>query len=466
MRRALKDTKENLQEFVEHSDHGLLLVGTTEVEIPYVLKIIEQMRAEDPSSLYVAFADEFRDEPSYALAFAERLKLLLDLENEDRVKEKREALAPFPEEFTAPNTVPRRRVVLAIEHLRQWLADPESDRVVIALVPMQAVAGPEYGRFIAQFAVHDARREPWMASGRVIGRDDRNAHSIFAGLAATAADGFLAFDVDFSTEAIAEDMARDAVDPSLPISDRMQACLQLAAVDMSYKRYDEAVAKYVLLHEYYGRGGAPLMQAMCLLGIGDCMRLAGHHAMAKEKYQQGLAQVLSTRPAYDVPVPPLADGSPNPNPPLHPEGLPILLNLLLSAGETSMTLQHWQDAREYFEAASGVAARCMNPYAAADAMDRQGDAALALGKAAEALRVWADAEKIAEVAHYTERRIGVLSKTQRVYADTHHLSEAETIAAQIERIRREAETPPPPRRDGDSGKQAAIAGPAAAESVS
>ncbi|HET9959033.1 MAG TPA: hypothetical protein VFQ61_31295 [Polyangiaceae bacterium] len=446
MRRALKDTKENLLEFVEQLDHCLLLVGMSDVEVPYVLKTLEQIRAENPASLYVAFADEFQGEHDYGLAFAQRLEQLLTLENEERAAEKRELLAPFPPDFTAPHTPAKQRIVLAFEHLRGWILDPTVDRVVIALVPMQAQPGPLYGKFVAQFAVHQGVRDPWMAYGRVIGREDRTTHSTSDALNFVKADGMLAFDVDFSTEAMAEDLSKDAVDPSLPVADRMQAVLQLAAVDMSYKRYDEAVAKYVLLHGYYGSSGAPLMQSMCLLGIGDCMRMAGQVAMAKEKYQQGLAQVLSSRPAYPVPVPPLADGSPNPNPPLNPEGLPILLNLLLAAGESSMSLQQWQDARDYFESASGVAARCMNPYAAADAMDRQGDAELMLGKPAEAIKAWADAEKIAEAGGYTERRIGVLSKTQRLYEEAQHFPEARQAAERIERIRNQANGPkePPP----------------------
>lgn len=448
MRRAIKETRENLSEFVEQPDHCLLLVGAGETEVPYVLKVLEQMRGDNLSSLYVTFADEFQGEHQYALAFAERLKLLLELENEERTKDDRALLAPFPDEFTAPQTLATRRVVLAFEHLRQWLEDPALDRIVIAFMPMQAAPGPLYGKFIGQFAIHHAQRAPWMEYGRVIGREDRTTHSTSEALGALNAEGMLAFDADFSTEAMAEDMAKDAVDPSLAVADRMQAVLQLAAVDMSYKRYDEAVAKYVLLHGYYGNSGAPLMQAMCLLGIGDSMRMAGQFAMAKEKYQQGLAQVLSTKPAYPVPVPPLADGSPNPNPPLNPEALPFLLNLLLAAGESSMSLQHWQDARDYFESASGVAARCMNPYAAADAMERQGDAELMLGKPAEAIKVWTDAEKIGEAGSYTERRICVLGKIQRLYEEAHHFVEARKAAAQLERVRREAEHP---QTDSPSG---------------
>lgn len=437
MRRAINDTKNNLCEFVEQPDHCLLLVGAAETEVPYLLKILEQMRSENLASLYVAFADEFQDEQQYALAFADRLKVLLDLENEERRGSDRPLLAPFPDEFTAAHTLPARRVVLAFEHLHQWLVDPAADRVVIAFLPMQAAPGPAYGKFIGQFAVHHGRREPWMEYGRLLGREDRTSHSTSAALQSLNAEGMLAFDVDFSTEAMAEDMAKDAVDPSLPIAQRMQAVLQLAAVDMSYKRYDEAVAKYVLLHGYYGKSGAPLMQAMCLLGIGDSMRMAGHFAMAKEKYQQGLAQVLSTESAHPAPSLPQADGSSNPNPPLNPEALPFLLNLLLAAGESSMSLQHWQDARDYFESASGVAARCMNPYAAADALDRQGDAELMLGKPAEAIKIWADAEQVGAAGSYTERRISVLTKTQRLYDQAQHFVEARQAAEQIERIRKQ-----------------------------
>src|SRR6266487_6331994 len=121
MRRTIKETKENLAEFVQQPASCLLLVGSTDNDVPYFLKIQEQLQGEDPESIYFGFADDFTDEATYALAIAQRLTDLLRLGNEERAGEGRDVLAPFPEAMLAPTTAPRMRLVIAFEHMKQWL---------------------------------------------------------------------------------------------------------------------------------------------------------------------------------------------------------------------------------------------------------------------------------------------------------------------------------------------------------
>jgi tetratricopeptide (TPR) repeat protein len=72
----------------------------------------------------------------------------------------------------------------------------------------------------------------------------------------------------------------------------MQALLQLAALDYSYKRYPAALEKYALLHAWYAEQGLKELQALCLQGTGDVLRAVGKLEQAKERYQQGLATLL------------------------------------------------------------------------------------------------------------------------------------------------------------------------------
>jgi hypothetical protein len=177
------------------------------------------------------------------------------------------------------------------------------------------------------------------------------------------------------------------------------------------------------------------MQALCVLGVGDCLRMAGQPKVALEKYQQGLAVALSAKPPVPVPAPPLADGSPNPNPGLHPSAPPILLNLLLAAGETSMTLAAYQDSESYYDSASRMAARCMNPFAAADALERQGDAALARGDHGAALAAWTDTDNVAKSCKYYERRESVLGRQKQLYEGARMYAKAAGAQRELEMVR-------------------------------
>lgn len=434
MRRALQDTKENLAEFVQQGDYCLLLIGTADNDVPWVLKLQEQLAAETPGTLYFAFADAFTTREEYALAIATRLQVLLALENEQRQADGREPLEPFPESMLSARTSPKQRLLVAFEHMQRWLTDLSEQRVVMTLMPLSEPP-PGYYQFVSELAIHGGVREPWMDNGRVIARDERATHVTSLSLYDAQADGMLACDVNFSTDAMAASMAKDAVDPSLPLAERMQNHLQLAMIDMSYERYDESIQKYTVLYEYYARMEAPLMQALCLLGVGDCLRLAGQLKLALEKYQQGLALALNAKPPVPAPAPPLADGSPNPNPGLHPSAPPILLNLLLMAGDTSMTLGSYSESESYYDSASRMAARCMNPFAAADALERQGDAALARGDHAAAQAAWTDADNVAKSCKYLERRESVLVRQKQLYEGARMFAKAAGVQRELELVR-------------------------------
>ncbi|HEY6725135.1 MAG TPA: hypothetical protein VI197_13970 [Polyangiaceae bacterium] len=434
MRRALQDTKENLTEFVQQGDYCLLLIGTADNDVPWVLKIQEQLASETPGTLYFSFPDDFVTKESYALEIANRLSLLLALENEQRGADGRDALEPFPDSMLAEKTAPKQRLLVAFKHMIEWLTDPSEQRVVMTVMPLTEPP-PAYYQFMSEFAIHHGVREAWMDNGRIIARDERATHVTSLSLYDAQADGMLAFDVNFSTDAMAASMAQDAVDPSLPLAERMQNYLQLAMIDMSYKRYDESIQKYVVLYEYYARMEAPLMQALCILGVGDCLRLAGQSATALEKYQQGLALGLNAKSPVPVAAPPLADGSPNPNPGLHPSAPPILLNLLLAAGETSMTLGRYADSESYYDSASRMAARCMNPFAAADALERQGEAALARGDHGAALGAWTNADNVAKSCKYYDRRESVLTRQKQLHEGAHMYPKAAEAQREIELVR-------------------------------
>lgn len=426
MQGLIADIRANCEEFIWQPDDHLLLVSGTDGDIPYVLKVLEQVEGQDEASLYLMIADPYVDAESYGLTVAQHCEQAYELVNQERLARDESLLPAFPPRLSAPKTPPRDRIVLAIEHLGQRLPSYDDYRVVVVLLPISIHDWVDYAAFVGNFAGPAPEPdEPWRAYARLFMRDDRE-HSLGAGLQRRGATGVLSFDVDMSTEAMAAEMSREAVDPAVPIAQRMQSIMQLANIDLSYRRYDEAQIKLAVLFDYYQKADAPFMQALCLQGSGDCLRMSGSSEQALHRYQQGLATVL----AVENPLPPSEANSGGGS--LHPNAPPVLLNLLLSAAATSLSLQSYADARSYYEDASKVAAKCMNPFAACDALQGQGDAYRALGEAAEAERAWRDCMTIAETYEYYDRLVSVLERLLELYVASNLHEQAEQTRSKLE----------------------------------
>lgn len=425
--RRLAEFRAHTEEFIWQPDDHVLLVSGVDGDIPYVLKILEQVEGSDEASLYAMFADAYLDADTYARTVAGRCVQLYAVASDECVARGEPALEPFPAELTEAVMSPRERIVMAIEHLGKRLPNAEDHRVVFAMLPIEIHDWADWAAFVAEFAhlppPAPARDEAWPTYTRVFLRDPRD-HPIGGALLRRGARGVLNIDVEMSTDALAGDLAEDAVDPAIPVAQRMQAVLQLANIDLSYKRFEEAVRKFALLFDYYARAEAPIMQAMCMQGVGDCLRMLEQPPAALERYQQGLAIALAAKSPVPVAPNPTLPGEPEAKV-LHPNAPPVLLNLLLAAAPTCMALAKYDDARSYYADATKLAAKCMNPYAACDALQGEGDAHRAMGNVKDALKAWRDCETIAEKYTYYDRLVSVLERIHALYKEGQLRAEAD-----------------------------------------
>ncbi len=433
--RRLAEFRAHCEEFIWQPDDHVLLISGTDGDVPYVLKVLEQVEGHDEASLYVMIADAYLDADTYARTVAGRCVQLYEVASAECVERKEPPLQPFPAALTEAPLGPRDRIVTAIEHLGARLPNVDDHRVVFALLPTVVHDWADYATFVADFTrmppPAPPLTAPWPAYARLLLRDGRD-HPIGGALQRWHAQGVLNVDVDMSTDALAGDLSQDAVDPAVPVALRMQAVLQLANIDLSYKRYDEAVKKFALLFDYYGNSDAPLMQALCMQGVGDCLRMVGQPPQALERYQQGLAiGIAATSPLPIQPIPAAPDAAGTPKP-MHPSAPPVLLNLLLAAAPTCMVLGKPDDARSYYADASKLAAKCMNPYAACDALQGEGDAQRALGQPKDALERWRECETIAEKYRYLDRLVSALERIHALYAEGHLRAEADATWTKLQ----------------------------------
>jgi hypothetical protein len=135
------------------------------------------------------------------------------------------------------------------------LPNEDEYRLVIGLPPLLCKDPKGYAELIR--SILPVSEPPiWMNAVRVVVYEDRSLRPLTPILQALHADRVLTFDVDFSTDAMADALAEDASARSLPLTERMLALLQLAALDYSYKRHELELAKYSALFNYYCRARA------------------------------------------------------------------------------------------------------------------------------------------------------------------------------------------------------------------
>src|SRR5258708_7528593 len=222
-------------------------------------------------------------------------------------------------------------------------------------------------------------------------RDDGAAPRIIEALRRSKRPDVLIYEPDLSPAALMDAMAHDIRDPGLPEARRMQMLTELASLDYAYGRLEEASAKYEILYGSYRRHQSPLMQAFVLQGVGDVLRRVGRLPLARERYAQGLTLAITT------------------------QGLPLIMALAYAVGDVSLELQRFQDAADHLEIARKVALSLHNRPVEADALEKIGDARLALNRPGEAIGVWRDAAAVCRVAAYKERLLSVLARMAKTF---------------------------------------------------
>jgi tetratricopeptide (TPR) repeat protein len=202
----------------------------------------------------------------------------------------------------------------------------------------------------------------------------------------------LIYEPDLSPGALMDGMARDVSDPGLPEAKRMQILTELASLDYAYGRLDEASAKYEILYDYYRRHQVPLMQAFVLQGAGDVLRRIGRLGLARERYGQGLTLAITT------------------------QGLPLIKALAFAAGDVGLELRRFQDAEDHLEITRKIAANLHDRPGEADALEKIGDARLALERPGDAMGAWREAATACREATYRERLVSVLERMANFFA--------------------------------------------------
>jgi tetratricopeptide (TPR) repeat protein len=292
---------------------------------------------------------------------------------------------------------------------------------VICLLP-QSIERPEaYAEAIAAIlpSATLAPEENWPRV-RLILRDDGAPPRIIEALRRSKNPDVLIYEPDLSPPALMDAMAHDVCEPGLPEAQRMQLLTELASLDYAYGRLEDASAKYEILYEYYRRHDAPLMQAFVLQGVGDVLRRVGPLPLARERYAQGLTLAITTK------------------------GLPLIQALAFAVGDVSLELQQFRDAADHLEIARKIAMSLHNRPVEADALEKIGDARLALKRPGEAISAWRDAAAVCRIAGYKERLLSVLGRMASIFGGARMHAEQRACENEMAAVRAGAPVKPLP----------------------
>jgi tetratricopeptide (TPR) repeat protein len=422
MKRKFEELRENLDEFVQQTDYCVLFVGCVSAEVPYVTQYLASLDQVHAHAYFLPFTHAFETPEQYVQLLFESLQAQLAEAAASRAEDGLEPLPTPPVALSDRALAPSSRLRGILEYLPSLLPNPREQAVVVGLLPLECQDIQGYSRLLAA-SVPLLEAPEWLKSLRLVIYDDRSAHSLARSAAAAGAKTTLSFDVDFSTPALTDALSRETADPATPLPQRMAYLLQLAALDYSHRRYTDAIEKYGVLYRYYEEPAQPMMQAICLLGVGDAVIALGQLEQGKSMLQSGLALCVEHKL------------------------LAPMLNLLLSITDVSTQLEQHEDAESYAQSGTQVAGELLNPFTYADFLERKADAQLAQGKHTEALASYEQCRQTAQRYEYFHRWKAVLRKLQDLYGQ---LGDEQQRRGSEQELRRVAELE---RGSGSSGKQ-------------
>jgi hypothetical protein len=372
-----------LGSFVEQSDHFALVVDTRDEEVPLVIRSLDSLDEESPQDVYFVHTEVVGDAPSYVQGVVRAVVVQLNEVNEERQKKGSPILEPIPGECVDLKVDPLRRLKRLCMHMATWLPPEGDHRLVLALVPTAIRDREAHARIVGSLVPFHAY-EPWMRGVRLMVREDKLSPFVVASLRKAEVHTALLYTTRVTVSDIADAAAAEAADQDKPEVQRINALLQCAALDVALGRLQPAMEKYGVLYHYYDKHNVLEMKATVVQGVGDVLGRVNNYTAARDKYLQALDIASDAK------------------------CLPIILNVTLALGEADMRLQLFSEAAYTFGIAADAAEKMMNPYARADALEKQGNALAGMNEWRSATEAWTGSAVVARDCAYDVRLADVL----------------------------------------------------------
>lgn len=385
MQKKVDELKETLKAFVDQRDFFVMVINAADQEMVLLLKILQGIEQESQTDIFLMFSGEMSSLSDYISTIVASLRTQINDANKVRQEESLPEWPTLPPVCSDSTQMPETRLRAVMDHVRSFFPLENDNRLVWGFLPFTVSNPSDYQKLIS-FLAPITGFEPWMRGHRILLRDDRENPFLAERLSQENIKGLVIYDIDLSPEAMSNALVEDAQDPDLPAPDRMQALMQLAALDFAHKRYDQAIEKYGVLYNYYQEQDLPAMQALCLAGHGDVLRQKNQIEAAKARYQQAIAHAVSA------------------------QSLPVMLNLFQATGDCCLELTQYEEAEGYFDFSNQAAGKTFNIYAKCDAMEKLGMAQEKQEKHESALDIWRKGLSLSKEYDYWIRAKSILER--------------------------------------------------------
>lgn len=389
MHREFEAVQSSFETFVEQPDDSTLLIEMSDNDAVPVLKMLQLLDQQQGDAIFLIFPFACSAIDTYVQTCMDALGRQIEEVNRARA-EHGEALWPLlPLACCDPRRAPQDRLRDAVVHIRAlvskhakvvwaWLPSPLGDAAGFAHVMMQWLA-------LSGF-------EDWMEGHRFCIRDDRYHPCLIPLARERKAEHVSILSVDFSSENATRNLVEVANDEAQPIAQRMQALMQIAAIDLAHGRLPDAQRKYRALYAFHAEGQDATGCAMALQGLGDTALRHGSQREAKQWYLRALQAGLKGR------------------------NLLAVINSLMAAGHCCSALGEHARSAVYFDLASCAAGRLMLVHTKVEAMEKAGAALLACGNGAQAAKRWIDAKGLCQQFGCARQHDRIVDRIVSLYA--------------------------------------------------
>ncbi len=403
MKKLFEEVQERLARFVEQRDDIFMIIGCHDFETAYVLKILQAIDESNNSDLFWMFVDEFKDPFSYIETIIEQFKAKHDGVSEGL---KKEGKMPWP---TIPPLVfdnkldPMDRLKGLMTFSRSLLPSEEGHLTIWGFFPYQ-IKQPELYREMANALISHQFPYPWCHHMRIFLRDEKNSPILFK-------RGNLPrvcfYDVDFSVKALENSLREEVMDSSIPLGQRLQSLLSVAGLDLSNRRYTEALQKFQILLRYYqGRGDFP-MTALLLNWIGEAHEKSGNLREAQKYYESALTPAIESKSE------------------------PILLNIILNLANLKIRQEVWNEAEIYYESAEKIATALRIPQAKIMCLENRGICQYMQKNVGGALESWENGATLARAMEEKLLLKNILIRLRDYHKETGQSKEQNKIEQEL-----------------------------------
>ena len=267
-------------QFLKQRDDLLLLVPCEDSDVAFVLKALRDLDRESASDLFLLFADDFEGSSAFVSNIADHLHEEHELTN-GAVGPDVEKLPPLPSELFDLKVRPAARLESGLRYAHSLIDARKGQHFLWGMGPGHIENVETYLELLRPLLPSPEIR-PWMRGARIVARVPADFRIDQSPLAKSTRVRVKPFTIPPGAQE--EELQAAALDPKLPLGDRMQAEVQLAYLDCAHSRFEQAVGRFLKALAFFQWAEIPVMEGLIISGLGDIARRQNNLKAAQHWY--------------------------------------------------------------------------------------------------------------------------------------------------------------------------------------